>query len=228
MERLLRDPDLGVRTEALLYLTYHTHVDPLELIEGVGDFPDFSVRSAIVAFLARPGPAQNLETAQQILAGMVCEQGAECQRTRLEAARLLGLLPDSFDPLLSTLLADADNEVAREAIRSVGKLRKRRLVPEVIRALPFEPKVVDAVTSLIGERVVLHLDQCFLKPAHNGAGTVLFSATGYGPTRGGAGQELWRSDGTAAGTVLVKDINPAVFAAASPQAFAGSSDPGEP
>src|SRR6266852_1774430 len=107
MERLLRDPDLSVRTEALLYLTYHTHVDPLELIEGVGDFPDFSVRSAIVAFLARPGPAQNLETAQQILAGMVCEQGAECQRTRLEAARLLGLLPDSFDPLLSTLLADA-------------------------------------------------------------------------------------------------------------------------
>src|SRR5713101_6723015 len=69
MEKLLRDPDLDVRTEALLYLTYHTHVDPLELIEGVGDFPDFSVRSAIVAFLARPGQAQNLETAHQILAG---------------------------------------------------------------------------------------------------------------------------------------------------------------
>jgi phytanoyl-CoA hydroxylase len=41
----------------------------------------------------------------------------------------------------------------------------------LIRALPFEPKVVEAVTSLIGERVVLHLDQCFLKPARNGVGT---------------------------------------------------------
>ena len=156
MERLLRDPDLDVRTEALLYLTYHTHVDPLELIEGVGDFPDFSVRSAIVAFLARPGPAQNLETAQQILAGMVCEQGAECQRTRLEAARLLGLLPDSFDPLLSTLLADADIEVAREAIRSVGKLRKRRLVPDLLDRLSHHELSGEAAKALgeVGDTIV--------------------------------------------------------------------------
>jgi len=156
MERLLRDPDLSVRTEALLFLTYHTHVDPLELIEGVGDFPDFSVRSAIVAFLARPGPAQNLETAQQILAGIVCEQGAECQRTRLEAARLLGLLPDSFDPLLSTLLADADTAVAREAIRSVGKLRKRRLVPDLLDRLSHHELGGEAAEALgeIGDTIV--------------------------------------------------------------------------
>src|ERR1700686_727084 len=166
MERLLRDPDLSVRTEALLYLTYHTHVDPLELIEGVGDFPDFSVSSAIVAFLARPGPAQNLETAQQILAGMVCEQGAECQRTRLEAARLLGLLPDSFDPLLSTLLADGDTAVAREAIRSVGKLRKRRLVPDLLDRLSHHELSGEAAKALgeVGDTTVGalrdHLSDC--------------------------------------------------------------------
>jgi AAA family ATP:ADP antiporter len=156
MEQLLRDPDLNVRTEALLYLTYHTHVDPLQLIEGVGDFPDFSVRSAIVAFLARPGEAQNLETAHQILAGMVCEQGAECQRTRLEAARLLGLVPDSFDPLLSTLLADADTAVAREAIRSVGKLRKRRLVPDLLDRLSHHELGGEAAEALgeLGNTIV--------------------------------------------------------------------------
>jgi AAA family ATP:ADP antiporter len=156
MEQLLRDPDLNVRTEALLYLTYHTHVDPLQLIEGVGDFPDFSVRSAIVAFLARPGEAQNLETAHQILAGMVCEQGPECQRTRLEAARLLGLLPDSFDPLLSTLLADADTAVAREAIRSVGKLRKRRLVPDLLDRLSHHELGGEAAEALgeLGNTIV--------------------------------------------------------------------------
>jgi len=156
MERLLRDPDLNVRTEALLYLTYHTHVDPLELIEGVGDFPDFSVRSAIVSFLARPGEAQNLETAQQILAAMVGEQGAEGQRTRLEAARLLGLLPDSFDPLLSTLLADADTAVAREAIRSVGKLRKRRLVPDLLDRLSHHELSGEAAEALaeVGDTIV--------------------------------------------------------------------------
>src|SRR2546427_3033460 len=166
MEKLLRDPDLDVRTEALLYLTHHTHVDPLELIEGVGDFPDFSVRSAIVAFLARPGQAQNLESAQQILAGMVCEQGAECQRPRLEAARLMGLLPDSFDPLLSTLLADADIEVAREAIRSVGKLRKRRLVPDLLDRLSHRELGGEAAKALgeVGDTIVGalrdHLGDC--------------------------------------------------------------------
>jgi AAA family ATP:ADP antiporter len=156
MERLLRDPDLNVRTEALLYLTHHAHVDPLELIEEAGDFPDFSVRSAIVAFLARPGQAQNLGAAQQILTTMVGEQGAQWQRTRVEAAQLLGLLPDSFDPLLSTLLADADAAVAREAIRSVGKLRKRRLVPDLLDRLSHRELGGEAAKALgeVGDTIV--------------------------------------------------------------------------
>ena len=135
IERLLRDSDLNVRTEALLYLTHHAHVDPLELIQDKGDFADFSVRSAVVAFLARPGETQILEVAQQILTTMVSEPGAARQRHRVEAARVLGELPDSFDPLLATLLADPDPAVAREAIRSVGKLRKRRLVPDLLDRL---------------------------------------------------------------------------------------------
>ncbi len=73
IERLLRDPDLNVRTEALLYLTHHAHVDPLELMQDEGDFADFSVSSAVVAFLARPGETQILEAAQQILTNMVGE-----------------------------------------------------------------------------------------------------------------------------------------------------------
>jgi AAA family ATP:ADP antiporter len=156
MERLLRDPDLNVRTEALLYLTHHAHMDPLELIEEVGAFPDFSVRSAVVAFLARPGEAQNLEAAQQMLAAMVGEQGAEGQRARTEAARLLGVLPDSFDPLLSRLLSDADTAVTREAIRSVGKLRKRRLVPELLDRLSHRELGSEAVKALgeIGDMIV--------------------------------------------------------------------------
>jgi AAA family ATP:ADP antiporter len=156
MERLLRDPDLNVRTEALLYLTHHAHVDPLELIEEVGDFQDFSVRSAVVAFLARPGQAQNLEAARQILDAMVGERGAEGQPARVEAARILGLLPDSFDPLLSTLLADADTAVARDAIRSVGKLRKRRLVPDLLDWLSHRELGGEAVKALgeFGDTIV--------------------------------------------------------------------------
>ncbi len=39
------------------------------------------------------------------------------------------------------------------------------------RAMPFAPKVAEAVGQLIGEPVVLHLDQVFLKPGGYGAGT---------------------------------------------------------
>jgi ATP:ADP antiporter, AAA family len=148
IEPLLRDPDLNVRTEALLYLSHHAHVDPLELIQEVGDFADFSVRSAMVAFLARPGEGQSLEAAQQILTAMVCEPGGEGQRTRLEAARLLGMVPDCFDPLLSTLLADPNSAVAIEAIRSVGKLRKRRLVPELLDRLGHRELCPEAAKAL--------------------------------------------------------------------------------
>ena len=39
------------------------------------------------------------------------------------------------------------------------------------RAMPFAPKVAEAVSQLIGDPIVLHLDQIFLKPAQHGAGT---------------------------------------------------------
>lgn len=41
----------------------------------------------------------------------------------------------------------------------------------LIRALPYEPKVTDAVSQLIGQPFVLHLDQMFLKPGGQGVGT---------------------------------------------------------
>jgi phytanoyl-CoA hydroxylase len=41
----------------------------------------------------------------------------------------------------------------------------------LFRALPFAPRVIETVRQLIGDPVVLHLDQVFLKPAGHGAGT---------------------------------------------------------
>ena len=42
---------------------------------------------------------------------------------------------------------------------------------EFFRAMPFAPKVIEAVGQLIGDPVRLRLDQIFLKPAKHGAGT---------------------------------------------------------
>ncbi|MGH9331613.1 MAG: Npt1/Npt2 family nucleotide transporter, partial [Vicinamibacterales bacterium] len=109
VEPLLADPDLDTRTEALLYLTRHFGIDPLARMEEAGDFADFSVRAGMVAFLASPGTAQNLEAAGLMLDAMIAEPGDAGTRDRAEAARLLERLPPSlpplFDPQLERLLA---------------------------------------------------------------------------------------------------------------------------
>jgi AAA family ATP:ADP antiporter len=156
VEKLLQDPSLDVRTEALLYLCHKTHVDPLERIQELGDFEDFSIRSSVVAFLARPGDTQNLEASRIMLDAMVNEQGAEGQRTRLEAARLIAVLPDEFEPQLKHLLDDEDTEVTRLAIRAVGQLHKRRLVPRLLDRLGDQELTADVAETLakLGDSIV--------------------------------------------------------------------------
>jgi AAA family ATP:ADP antiporter len=161
IEPLLKDPDHSVRTEAMLYLVHHAHVDPLTLLAELGDCADFSVRSAVAAYLARPGEAQSLETAHQILNEMASQSGEDCQRTRLEVASLLGELPDSFDPLLATLLRDPANLVVREAIRSVGALQKFSLAPALMELLSNQELSGDAAQALakFGDPIVRALGE---------------------------------------------------------------------
>ncbi len=166
VEELLQDPALEVRTEALLYLSAFEPIDPLERIEELGDFEDFSIRAALVAFLGRPGRAQNLDAARMMLAAMADEDGPEGARTRLEAARLLGGLPDVFDRELRRLVDDEDIEVAKAAIAAVGRLKKRAFVARILERMS-EPAlvapVVDALSQL-GDRIVGTLRDHLMDP----------------------------------------------------------------
>ncbi len=58
----------------------------------------------------------------------------------------------------------------------------------LFRALPFHPKVVSAISQLIGTPFVRHLDQIFLKPGRTGAGTSWHTDNAYfkigDPTKG--------------------------------------------
>lgn len=166
VQQLLHDPDLEVRTEALLYLTEHSNVDPLASIESVGDFEDFSIRASMVAFLARPGRAQNAEAARMMLAKMAEEAGPDGQRTRLEAARLIGFLPDLFDRELRLLLQDDDADVARAAILAAGGLKKRIFVGRIIERMEDPALVPTAVEALagFGDRIVGTLRDFLVDP----------------------------------------------------------------
>ncbi|MDA2913503.1 HEAT repeat domain-containing protein [Acidobacteriia bacterium AH_259_A11_L15] len=156
IETLLRDPHLEVRTEALLYLSQHSHIHPSVWIRQLSDLPDFSVRSGVVAFLARPGETQDLETARLVLDSMIEQSGPEGKRPRLEAARLIGVLPEQFDEQLRLLLTDPDVEVVRQAIATVGKLRTRSFIPRLLHKLT-DPDVGDDVAEALvkfGDRIV--------------------------------------------------------------------------
>jgi AAA family ATP:ADP antiporter len=119
-EELLGDGDLEVRTEALLYLSRHSDVDPVARVRDFSDFPEFSVRAALVGVLARLG-AERLEAARPVFALMAAEGGPDGKRTRLEAARLAERMPLPFDEAVLRLLLDDDDEVAATAIRAVTR-----------------------------------------------------------------------------------------------------------
>ena len=147
--RMLRDPDLGVRTEALLYLSREMGTDPLAQIQELGDFDDFSIRAGMAAFLASPGRSQNLEAARALLEAMARTTGPEGARDRAEAARLMALVPGAFPDLLALLIGDEDEEVARQAVRTARVIAREELAGPLIAALG-RPELVDEAADALG------------------------------------------------------------------------------
>ena len=74
------------------------------------------------------------------------------------------------DGLLNNVSTDGDGET-----RSQGQVNLQ-ICPiynhsDFFRAMPFAPKLIEAVSELLGDPIMLHLDQIFLKPGQHGAGT---------------------------------------------------------
>ena len=153
IEKLLYDPELAVRTQALLYIAHHSRIDPLDRIEQLGEFADFSIRAAVISFLAQPGAHVNVEAARLLLDRMLDDPEPQ---TRHEAARLLAMLPDHFEDQIRAVLDGADPEQVRHAMRAVGTLRKRKLAGRLIERLADPALAADAVEALarFGDRVV--------------------------------------------------------------------------
>ncbi|MBA2355567.1 MAG: HEAT repeat domain-containing protein [Acidobacteria bacterium] len=146
-EAMLQDRDLGVRTQALLYLARDGGFDPLRWILDLGDFEGFSIRAAMVAFLAAPGRSHNEEAARVLLEQMA---GSAEAGDRAEAGRVLAVLDDPPASILNALIGDPDIDVARQGI---GAAQARRVVDclEGLLAALARPEVADeAVAALAG------------------------------------------------------------------------------
>lgn len=150
VEVMLHDGDLGTRTEALMYLARHSGIDPLERIERLGDFPDFSIQAGMIAFLSRPGPGENLDAARVLLERLIDGEGLAEERSRAEAARLLGTLPRAFDDVLAGLLADRSPTVWIEAVSSAARLGAVDLSGLIVPRLAA-PVTRDAVSRALVE-----------------------------------------------------------------------------
>ena len=145
---LLRDPDLGVRTEALLYVTREMRVDPLRQLEELGDVEDFSIRAGMAAFLASPGPSQNLDAARVMLTAMAQSEGDPGLRDREQAARVLSLVPGLFTDLLVLLIQDPEVAVARQAIAAASVVMREEVVSALAGALARPELSADAAVKL--------------------------------------------------------------------------------
>ena len=131
-DRMLTDPDLNVRTQALLYLSRSGGFDPLRRIEELGDFADFSIRAAMVAFLASPGPARNEDAARVLLEQMAA---SEEPHDRAEAARVLAIVPDPPAEVLTALITDEDVDVAEQAMKTAHSIGSGEAVASLGSAL---------------------------------------------------------------------------------------------
>ena len=74
------------------------------------------------------------------------------------------------DGLLRNVATDGDGKT-HSSVKANLQLCPMYNRSDFFRAMPFAPKVVEAVRQLIGDPVLLHLDQVFLKPGRHGAGT---------------------------------------------------------
>ena len=90
------------------------------------------------------------------------EREIAAMRVELEQLKAQGLLRN--------VSVDGDGETRSQ---TAANLQLCPMYPHsrFFRAMPFAEKVAQAVGQLIGEPVILHLDQVFLKPAGHGAGT---------------------------------------------------------
>ena len=163
---LLRDGDLGVRTEALLYVTRELGADPLRQLEELGDVEDFSIRAGLAAFLASPGKSQNLDAARLILEGMVGASGDAGLEDRRQAARVLGVVPAGFADLLTRLIEDENPVVAREAILAAPRGHPPQLITPLFDALARPDLAAAAAIALAryGDAIVPDIEQRLHEP----------------------------------------------------------------
>ncbi|HEX4949712.1 MAG TPA: Npt1/Npt2 family nucleotide transporter [Blastocatellia bacterium] len=156
-ELLLNDEDLSIRAEAARYVYTYTQTDILTRIQSLPDYPAHVIQGGILLHLLQQNRADNLPVARIILDGMVKNKDADGIAARVEAARVLGLipLPVKWYCHLVDLMQDDAPEVVNQALDSAGRTQHHDFIPFLLEALEDRHTQVAAREALVhfGHRI---------------------------------------------------------------------------
>jgi ATP:ADP antiporter, AAA family len=152
VEQMLGDDSPEVRAEALHYLVAHTGRDPLTLMTSDTNLPDRVVSGAVVTYLARTDQADNRAAGQVIFETMLSATGPDAVRSRVEAARVLAVVPpdSELQGHLLELIRDEDPAVQEQAVLAAGKTQNRDALHLIIHRLG-DPHLLAAARTALAE-----------------------------------------------------------------------------
>jgi hypothetical protein len=131
-------------------------MDPLERIEALGDFEDFSIQARGRRVPGAAGPVAEHRCREAAAVENGRREGRGRPPGALEAARLLSILPDAFDRELRELVDDEDARWRRRQSPRSARSRSGRCIGDLIDRLA-EPALNEAAIAALasfGDRIV--------------------------------------------------------------------------
>ncbi|MEP6918074.1 MAG: HEAT repeat domain-containing protein, partial [Acidobacteriota bacterium] len=120
VQRMLGDPDAGVRAAALVAIGAIHHEDSATLSRPLLTDPDPRIRVTAAVALASSDVPADVDAAEQTLVELAADGRDSARAARRDVAAAIRHIGDPrFHPLLIPLLYDASPEVAEEAMESV-------------------------------------------------------------------------------------------------------------
>ncbi len=150
VEALLTDSDIAIRAEAARYVYTYCQTDLLTRVESLPDYPDHVIQGGILLHLLTQNRLDNLPVARIFLDRMVEDKDGAGKAARIEAARVLGLipLPVKWHCHLIDLLQDESPDVISQALESAGQSQHHEFIPFLLEALQDRRTQVAARAAL--------------------------------------------------------------------------------
>jgi HEAT repeat protein len=139
-----------------------TSMDVLFEVEGEVLMPDMEDTLDEEDLNAQIQEIMSLDVYQELMKdkidSIVSEEGKDAEISRMEAAKVMGMMEASPSLIqsLSKLIRDESPEVVSYAVESAGKLRRKELVPFIVRHLnnPFIQRVAQNALVGYGEKII--------------------------------------------------------------------------